>query len=236
MRQANRTDEQLRPIHIQTGVQKDPAGSVQIAFGQTVVLCSAMVAEEVPDWIRRQKLDHGWITAEYSMLPGATPERGSRKPKGRSEEIQRLIGRGLRAGVDLKKLGNRSIYVDCDVIQADGGTRTASITGGYVALALAIRRLMEKRLLLEDPILRPVCAVSTALVDGRVVVDPDYQEDRRAEVDMNFVITSGEQFIEVQGAAEGSPFGQPALQRMIAQALQAAEQLFAVQRQALSKA
>ena len=224
----------MRPIKITPGFQPYAEGSALIELGNTKVTCAASLEDRVPAFLKGE--GRGWITAEYSMLPGATPERGSRKPKGRSEEIQRLIGRGLRAGVDLKKLGNRSIYVDCDVIQADGGTRTASITGGYVALALAIRRLMEKRLLLEDPILRPVCAVSTALVDGRVVVDPDYQEDRRAEVDMNFVITSGEQFIEVQGAAEGSPFGQPALQRMIAQALQAAEQLFAVQRQALSKA
>jgi len=228
-----RQADELRPVRIVTGVQKDPAGSVQIAFGQTVVLVAASVSEQLPDWLRRQNHSQGWITAEYAMMPGATPERGSRRAGGRAKEIQRLIGRSLRAAADLTTLGERTITVDCDVLQADGGTRTAAITGGYVALELAVRKLIATGTLETAPLLRPVCGVSCGLVDGEVVLDPDYAEDSRAGVDMNFVLTDGGAFVELQGTAEGTPFEQSVLERMIAMARGGAERLFAAQREVL---
>jgi len=224
-----RKPDQMRPVSIQTGVQKNPDGSVQIAFGQTVVLCAASVSEQVPDWIKRDGKTHGWITAEYGMLPGSTPGRVSRRPKGRSEEIQRLIGRSLRAGVELEDLGEHTITVDCDVLQADAGTRTASITGGWVAVELAIRKLIAAGKL-PSVRRRPVCAVSCVIAGGEILLDPDYPEDRDADVDMNFVLVEGGDFIEVQGTAEGAPFGPRALTDMLTLAQHGAGQLFEIQK------
>jgi ribonuclease PH len=232
-RKDGRKPDQMRPVSIKTGVQKNPDGSVQIAFGETVVLCAASVASQVPEWIKRDGRTHGWITAEYGMLPGSTPGRVSRRPKGRSEEIQRLIGRSLRAGVELEDLGEHTITVDCDVLQADAGTRTASITGGWVAVELAIRKLIAAGKLPQSVRRRPVCAVSCVIAGGEVLLDPDYPEDRDADVDMNFVLVEGGDFIEVQGTAEGAPFGPQALTDMLSLAQRGAGQLFEIQKEVL---
>ncbi len=229
-----RSPNQMRPVEIRTGIQKDPAGSVQISFGNTVVLCAATIEERVPEWLARQGSDRGWITGEYSMLPGSTPGRVPRKKRGRAEEIQRLIGRSLRAAFDLNKLGPRTITVDCDVIQADGGTRTASITGGYIAVELAIRKLQNEGKLPASPTRWPICAVSCVLVNGQVVLDPDYIEDSSADVDMNFVLDAESRFVEIQGTAEGIPFSQKDLSEMIDLAQQGAHQLFAKQQEILA--
>jgi ribonuclease PH len=180
-----------------------------VSFGETRVLCNASVEEKVPPFLRGQ--GKGWVTAEYSMLPRATHTRSSReaargKIGGRTYEIQRLIGRSLRAVVDLEKLGERSILIDCDVIQADGGTRTASITGAYVALSLAVKGLLEQGLIAESPLTGSVSAISVGIVAGRVLLDVDYSEDSQADVDMNYVITGDGRFVEVQGTAEEVPF------------------------------
>jgi len=228
-----RKPDQMRPVSIKTGVQKNPEGSVQIAFGDTVVLCAASVSAQIPDWIKRDGKTHGWITAEYGMLPGSTPGRASRRPRGRSEEIQRLIGRSLRAGVDLQALGEHTVTVDCDVLQADAGTRTASITGGWVAAELAIRKLIASGRVAPTIIRRPVCAVSCVISGGEVLLDPDYPEDRDADVDMNFVLMEGGDFIEVQGTAEGKPFGTQALVDMLSLAQRGAKQLFEIQKEVL---
>jgi ribonuclease PH len=224
-----RSNDALRKISIVTGVQKDPAGSVQISFGDTLVLCAATLAEEVPGWLKRKGDGSGWITAEYSMLPGSTPGRVPRKKRGRSEEIQRLIGRSLRAAFDLKALGARTITVDCDVIQADGGTRTAAITGGFVAAELAARKLVANSKLSASPVRLPVCAVSCAVVGGQVLLDPDYSEDSAADVDMNFVLSGKNEFIELQGTAEGKPFDKSLLDKMIELAGLGAQRLFEAQ-------
>jgi ribonuclease PH len=232
-REDGRKPDQMRPVTIRTGVQKNPEGSVQIAFGETVVLCAASVAEQVPDWIKREGRTHGWITAEYGMLPGSTPGRASRRPRGRSEEIQRLIGRSLRAGVDLQALSGHTITVDCDVLQADAGTRTAAITGGWVAVELAIRKLTASGKLPQPLRRRPVCAVSCVVANGEILLDPDYPEDRDADVDMNFVLVEGGDFIEVQGTAEGRPFGTEILTEMLSLAQRGAEKLFEIQKEVL---
>ncbi|HUU01211.1 MAG TPA: ribonuclease PH [Myxococcota bacterium] len=224
-----RKNDALRKINILTGIQKDPAGSVQISFGNTVVLCAATFAEEVPAWLKRKGDGSGWITAEYSMLPGSTPGRVPRRKRGRSEEIQRLIGRSLRAAYDLAALGPRTVTVDCDVIQADGGTRTAGITGGFVAVEMAVRKLVAGGKLPASPSKGPVCAVSCAVVDGQVLLDPDYSEDSAADVDMNFVMSGENEFIEVQGTAEGKPFDKALLDRMIELARLGAPGLFEAQ-------
>ena len=228
-----RKSDQMRPVTIKTGVQKNPDGSVQIAFGETVVLCAASVAAQVPDWIKRDGKTHGWITAEYGMLPGSTPGRVSRRPRGRSEEIQRLIGRSLRAGVDLEALGEHTITVDCDVLQADAGTRTAAVTGGWVAVELAIRKLIASGKVPQSLRRQPVCAVSCVVAGGEILLDPDYPEDRDADVDMNFVLVEGGDFIEVQGTAERKPFGPQALADMLSLAQRGAGQLFEIQKEVL---
>jgi ribonuclease PH len=233
-RNDGRKADEMRPISIITHVQKDPAGSVQISFGNTVVLVAATIAEDIPPWLRQAEKEQGWITAEYAMLPGSTPGRAARRHKGRSEEIQRLVGRSLRAAADLEALGRRTITVDCDVIQADGGTRTAAITGGYIALELAMQKLIKEGKLERSAIIRPICAVSCVVVDDTVVLDPDYSEDHRADVDMNFVITENNEFIEVQGTAEGKPFSQDTLDQLIRLAHLGADQLFKIQQGNLS--
>jgi len=209
VRADGRTAAMLRPIVFERNFTRYAEGSVLVSFGETKVLCNASVEEKVPPFMRGE--GRGWVTAEYSMLPRATHSRSAReatrgKIGGRTHEIQRLIGRSLRAVVDLEALGERTIQIDCDVIQADGGTRTASITGAYVALVDAINKLIAQGLLERSPIRESVAAVSVGIVEGKPVLDLNYDEDFRAEVDMNFVITGNGMFVEVQGTAEEAPF------------------------------
>ena len=204
-----RTPTDLRQIRFECGYTRYAEGSVLVSFGETRVLCNATVEEKVPPFLRGQ--GKGWVTAEYSMLPRATHSRSSReatrgKVGGRTHEIQRLIGRSLRAVVDLEKLGERSILIDCDVIQADGGTRTASITGAYVALSIALKGLITQGAIKESPLTGTVSAISVGIVNGTPLLDVDYSEDSTADVDMNYVITGDGRFVEVQGTAEEVPF------------------------------
>ena len=202
---------------IEPGWIPDAEGSVLIAMGHTRVACSATVQESVPPFLKGT--GRGWVTAEYAMLPRSSPERIERErrgPGGRTQEIQRLVGRSLRAVVDLTALGERSILIDCDVVRADGGTRTASITGGWVALAMACERLLRAGALGRTPLTGSVAAVSVGIVGGRAVLDLPYAEDHRADVDLNLVMTGGGRYVEVQGTAEGEPFDGRALERMLA--------------------
>jgi ribonuclease PH len=236
MRPSGRTADQLREVRLETGVSRYAEGSCLARFGQTHVLCTASVESGVPNWLKGQ--GRGWVTAEYGMLPRATHTRGRREAaagqqSGRTQEIQRLIGRSLRAVTDLEKLGERMITVDCDVLQADGGTRTASITAGYVALALAIRGLQEAGEIVENPLTDHVAAVSCGLLDGEAVLDLCYEEDAAAGVDFNIVMTGSGLLVEVQGTAEETPFSRDQLDEMIAFAEQGIRQLIEVQRQAL---
>ena len=231
-----RTGE-LRPVRFHPGFLPPAEGSVLIEMGATRVVCTATVQESVPPFLRGQ--GRGWVTAEYAMLPrssGERIERERRGPGGRTHEIQRLIGRSLRAVVDMAALGERSVLIDCDVIQADGGTRTAAITGGYVALVLALERLRASGLLRSLPITGSVAAVSVGIVDGRVLVDLAYGEDSRAEVDMNVVMTAAGRHVEVQGTAEGKPFTSGQLGRLLAAAERAIRALTAAQRTTLADA
>lgn len=209
---------QLRPITFERDFTDMAAGSVLVSFGRTRVLCTASVEDDVPRWMRGS--GKGWVTAEYSMLPGASPERIRRevkdgKPSGRTQEIQRLIGRSLRSVCDMVVLGERSIMVDCDVLQADGGTRTASISGGYVALHDALTRLVVAGELAEHPLIENCAAVSVGIVDSRPLLDLPYVEDAAAEVDMNVVMTASGRFIEVQGTAEGQAFSRAELDELL---------------------
>jgi len=209
LRHDGRQTNQLRPIRIERGFTRYAEGSVLICFGETRVLCNASVEESVPPFMRSQ--GRGWVTAEYSMLPRATQTRSVReaargKLGGRTQEIQRLIGRALRAVVDFDLLGERTVVIDCDVLQADGGTRTAAITGAWIALADAVEKMIEQGLLRQSPLKDSVAAVSCGIVDGQPVLDLDYVEDSGASVDMNFVMTGDGRFVEVQGTAEEEPF------------------------------
>jgi ribonuclease PH len=213
-----RQPSELRPITFERDFTDMAAGSVLVSFGRTRVLCTASVEDDVPRWMRGS--GKGWVTAEYSMLPGASPERIRRevkdgKPSGRTQEIQRLIGRSLRSVCDMVVLGERSIMVDCDVLQADGGTRTASISGGYVALHDALTRLVAAGELAEHPLVENCAAVSVGIVDGRPLLDLPYVEDSAAEVDMNVVMTASGRFIEVQGTAEGQAFSRAELDELL---------------------
>jgi len=204
----NRRPDELRPVHIDTGFNLHAEGSALISFGHTRVLCTASVEGKVPSFLRNS--GKGWVTGEYGMLPRATHTRGSReatrgKQGGRTVEIQRLIGRSLRAVVDMKKLGERQIQLDCDVLQADGGTRTAAITGAWVALRIAVNRLLKDGVLEEDPVLGQVAAVSCGFVDNEALLDLEYSEDSRAQMDANFVMDSDGGIIEVQATAEDKP-------------------------------
>jgi len=221
-----RRADELRPIEIITGFQKHAEGSALIKQGDTWVLCAVSAEPGVPPFLAGK--GKGWLTAEYAMLPRSTHTRTRRDPGGRGKEIQRLIGRALRAAIDLEKLGEVTLAVDCDVLQADGGTRCASITGAWVALALALRKLS-----LEAALRPPIAAVSAGVVDGEVVVDLPYLEDARAEVDMNVVMTADGQIIEVQGTAEGKPFPRRDLDRMIDAAAAGIQALNVWQRQAV---
>jgi len=228
---------ELRPVRFEIGYTRYAEGSVLVSFGETRVLCNASVEESVPPFLRGK--GKGWVTAEYAMLPRATHQRTAResirgKVGGRTHEIQRLIGRSLRAVVDLEKLGERSVQIDCDVLQADGGTRTASITGAYVALCLAVKKLQADGLLKEDPICGSVAAVSVGIATGVPLLDLDYSEDSTADVDMNFVITNDGRFVEVQGTAEEVPFTMAEMDAMRELALAGCDTLTRLQQEALA--
>ena len=234
-----RAPDELRPVHLATNVLDFAEGSCLVEFGRTRVLCAASVEDRQPPFLRNTQ--SGWVTAEYAMLPRATHTRSQRevergRPGGRTQEIQRLIGRSLRGVVDLELLGPRTITLDCDVIQADGGTRTASITGAYVALRLAVRKLAAAGLVSEACILSPVAAVSVGIVGGVPMLDLCYEEDSTAEVDFNVVMTGEDAFVEVQGTAEGKPFSRAAMDALLDLARHGIGQLFAKQQDALAAA
>ncbi len=236
MRADGRAPDALRPIEIITGYQPYAEGSALISFGDTRVLCAASVSQTLPTWLEGR--GRGWVTAEYAMLPRATNTRHDRerlKISGRTQEIQRLIGRSLRAAVSLPALDGYAITIDCDVLQADGGTRTASVTGGYVALMFALRGLVGKGLVSSDVFGPAVAAVSVGLVEGEPLLDLAYVEDSRAQVDFNVVMNDQHAFIEVQGTAEGEPFSREALDQFMALAEKGLDELFLVQQLALSR-
>lgn len=236
MRIDGRRTDQLRPTTLEVGYTRWAEGSVLITQGETAVLCNASVEERLPAWLQRENAGRGWITAEYSMLPRSTTTRTPREttPQARTQEIRRLIGRSLRAAVNLDLLGRRQIIVDCDVLQADGGTRTASVTGGYVALALALRRLSAVGSVPPEVLLPPIAAVSTGVVNGEPLLDLCYAEDLRAEVDMNVVMTGEGRFVELQGTAEGRPFDRAMLGRLLDLAAGGIGELLRLQRAALA--
>ena len=234
MRPDGRANDELRAVQIEPNHLEYPDGSALITCGKTIVLCAATVMDSVPSWL--QGKGRGWVTGEYAMLPGATNTRTPRETRGlsgRTQEIRRLIGRALRASVDLTALGERMAIVDCDVIQADGGTRTASVTGGYVALALALRRLIDDGQIDEAVFVSPVAAVSVGIVDGEKLCDLCYDEDSRAEVDLNVVMNAQSRFIEVQGTAEAQPFDRARLDALLDLASGGIRELSALQAQAL---
>ena len=236
-RPSGRAPDQLRPVRLTRRFAKHAEGSVLIEFGDTHVLCTASVEETVPPFLRGK--NQGWVTAEYGMLPRSTHTRTAReaakgKQSGRTQEIQRLIGRSLRAVVDLKALGERTITIDCDVLQADGGTRTASITGGFVALSEACEKLVQRRAIPASPIHGQVAAVSVGICGGMPVLDLDYAEDSNAETDMNVVMNNGGAFIEIQGTAEGHAFRRHELDALLNLAATGIGELFALQTQTLT--
>jgi len=237
MRPSGRKPAELRAVRIGRGYTRHPEGSVLVEFGDTRVLCTASVEERVPPFLR--DTGRGWVTAEYGMLPRATNTRGEReaargKQSGRTQEIQRLIGRSLRAVVDLSSLGGRTIQVDCDVLQADGGTRTAAITGAFVALHDAVSWLLRKKLLSASPIRDFVAAVSVGIYQGAPVLDLDYAEDSACGTDMNVVMTGSGGFVELQGTAEGEPFSQKELDALVELAARGIQELIGHQKRALS--
>ncbi|QOJ23094.1 MAG: ribonuclease PH [Gammaproteobacteria bacterium] len=237
-RSHHRTAAQIRPVKITRRYIKHADGSVLIECGDTKVICTASISEQIPPFLKGQ--GQGWLTAEYGMLPGSTHSRMQReaakgKQTGRTMEIQRLIGRALRAAVDLKKLGERTIQIDCDVIQADGGTRTASITGAFVALHDAIQKLLDQKLIEATPILDHVAAISVGIFEGTPVLDLDYAEDSACDTDMNVVMTGRLHLIEVQGTAEGNAFSRAELSTMLDMAQQGIEELIAIQRNVLTQ-
>ena len=236
MRPSGRAPDEMRAISFEPHFTRHAEGSVIVSFGHTKVICTASVEERLPPWLRGK--GEGWVTAEYSMLPRATHTRGAReaakgKQSGRTQEIQRLIGRSLRAVCDLKKLGERQITLDCDVIQADGGTRTAAISGAWVALRIAVDRLMAQGLISEDPLTRKVAAVSCGIFNGTPVLDLDYDEDSSADADANFVLIEGGQIAEVQATAEGATYDEEALLRLLRLARIGCDRIFAAQGEAV---
>lgn len=240
-RQQNRAAGALREIAFQPGIAPHATGSVLVSFGNTRVICSAMVEDRVPRWMQVQNVPGGWLTAEYSMLPYSTLERKQRdvsrgQMDGRSIEIQRLIGRSLRAVVDLQALGQRTVWVDCDVLQADGGTRTASITGGCVACAIAFQSLIADGSLAKNPLKQLVAAVSAGIVGGESLLDLCYEEDRDADVDFNVVMTESKEFVEVQGSGEEAVFSSAQLQELLALAQSGIADLLEHQREAIRRA
>jgi ribonuclease PH len=237
-RSDNRAPEQIRPVNIIADFISTAEGSALIEMGNTRVICTASVEESVPTFLRNS--GKGWISGEYGMLPRSTLTRTAResakgKQSGRTQEIQRLIGRSLRAVADLKRMGERTIWIDCDVIQADGGTRTASITGAFVALGLALQRLVDAGTLSSAPIKDFLAAISVGIVDGEVLLDLNYEEDSRADVDMNFVMTAGNKIVELQATAERQVFDDAQLAKMIALARHGIQSLIAKQQTLLGK-
>ncbi|MEY4699630.1 MAG: hypothetical protein RL212_487 [Pseudomonadota bacterium] len=237
-RPSNRTPENLRQINIIRGFTKHAEGSVLVKFGDTHVLCTASILEKVPP--HQKGSGEGWVTAEYGMLPRATHTRGDReaargKQSGRTQEIQRLIGRSMRSIFDLKLLGERTIHLDCDVLQADGGTRTAAITGAFVAARDAVNQLLEKKLITQDPIKDHVAAISVGIYQGTPVLDLDYAEDSSCDTDMNVVMTGKGGMIEVQGTAEGEAFSRKELDALLSLAEKGIQELVTLQKQALSQ-
>lgn len=235
MRPSGRAADEMRSITIETGFTKHAEGSCLISFGETRVLCTASIEEKVPPFLRGK--NSGWVTGEYSMLPRATHTRGSReaakgKQSGRTQEIQRLIGRSLRAVTDLTKLGERQIVLDCDVLQADGGTRTASISGAWVALRLAVDKLMASGAIKEDPLTAKIAAISCGIYQGNPVLDLDYIEDSSADADANFVLIEGGQIAEVQATAEGATYDEEGLLRLLRLARIGCNNIFAAQERA----
>lgn len=231
----------MRDVRMETGVAARAAGSALVSIGQTRVICAVTLQPDVPRWMKQQKVPGGWLTGEYSMLPYATGERTPREAAtgrlgGRTQEIQRMIGRALRAAVDLSLLEGKTLWVDCDVLQADGGTRTAAVTGGWVALRLAVNRLLAENALSADPVREGVAAVSVGLFGGMARLDLCHAEDAAAEVDMNVVMTASGRFVELQGAAERGAFGPGELDRMLSLAGSGIERLIRAQRQAVDAA
>jgi len=234
MRNSNRQPNQLRDIEFIPSFNPYAEGSCLVKYGNTHVICTASVDNHVPSWLKDS--EKGWITAEYAMLPRATQTRTQReckKPSGRTQEIQRLIGRSLRAVVDLEKMKDICIYIDCDVIQADGGTRVASISGGFVALYLAIQKLMSEKILLQNPIREFVAAVSCDICQGTPILDVDYTEDSSSQVDMNFVLTESGKIVEIQGTAEGEPFSENEFNQLLELGKSGINQIIAQQKKAL---
>lgn len=236
MRPSGRNPDEMRPVSIETGVTRHPEGSCLIKCGDTHVLCTASLEERVPSFMKNSGL--GWVTAEYGMLPRSTNSRMQREARrgqsGRTQEIQRLIGRSLRAGLDRSALGERQVVIDCDVIQADGGTRCASIVGGWVAMRLAVNRLMKAGDVTADPLVDPVAAVSCGIYGGRPILDLDYPEDSEAGVDGNFVMTGSGRLVEVQMSAEGATFTPDELSELLALARKGVDELAAAQRAAVA--
>ena len=235
-----RRPAQLRPVRFQNHIAPHATGSTLIEWGNTRVICGVTVEDSVPRWMKEQTVTGGWITAEYSMLPYSTLQRKQRditrgKIDGRSQEIQRLIGRAMRAAIELEKLGTRTIWVDCDVLQADGGTRTAAITGAYVALSLAIRKMVAEGKALESPMLNAVAAVSVGIVNQQALLDLCYTEDAAATVDLNLVMNSAGDFIELQGTGEEATFSEAQLADMLALGKAGIGELLAAQQEALSE-
>ena len=234
-----RAVDQLRAVRFQNNIAPYATGSTLIEWGNTRVICGVTVDESVPRWMKEQGVTGGWITAEYSMLPYSTLQRKQRditkgKIDGRSQEIQRLIGRAMRAALDLEKLGSRTIWVDCDVLQADGGTRTAAITGAYVALSLAMRKLLADGKLPADPIRHAIAAVSVGILEKQALLDLCYTEDAAAEVDLNLVMTSAGEFIELQGTGEEATFSETQLEEMLVLGKAGVGELLDLQREALA--
>jgi ribonuclease PH len=235
-----RSANQLRPLSFQNHIAPHAAGSTLIAAGNTRVICAVTIEESVPRWMKEQGVTGGWITAEYSMLPYSTLDRKPRdiskgRLDGRSSEIQRLIGRAMRAAVDLEKIGNRTVCVDCDVLQADGGTRTAAITGAFVALSLAVKKLLADKKISENPILSPVAAVSVGMVSGTALLDLCYTEDVAAAVDMNLVMNARGEYIELQGTGEEATFTDPQLAELLALGKAGIRDLLAAQEAAIAQ-
>jgi ribonuclease PH len=236
MRPSSRAPDQMRALEMTLGFARHAEGSCLVKFGDTHVLCTASLDPGVPPWLRGQ--GRGWVTAEYGMLPRSTHSRMAReaakgKQSGRTQEIQRLIGRSLRAVVDLTKLGEKQIVLDCDVLQADGGTRTAAISGAYVALHQCITKMLADKIISENPITAQVAAVSCGVFEGAAVLDLDYDEDSKAETDANFVITGNGGLVEVQATAEGAPFSEEMLLRLLRLARIGTDEIFAMQRKVL---
>ena len=238
MRKFNRKNDQSREITIKVDINGNAHGSCIVSYGMTKIICTASIDEDIPRWLRDKKM--GWVTAEYGMLPGSTNIRNKRESKagkqsGRTVEIQRLIGRSLRSVVDLKKLHGFQVIVDCDVIQADGGTRTASISGGFVALNLALRKFISEGIIKKNPVKDIVAAISCGIINNKVLLDLDYNEDSCAQVDANFVISKNSGFSEIQISGEETTFNQASINEMIEKSKAAAEKIFIIQENAINR-